>query len=175
MKTNLTSCDGTSCCTACSSMMEPVEYYLARPVRQEMQSTAATATTTIIYTDVSRNIGRICLHCGLKRDKKKQSSGFVLLAAGGIGLLVSIVLIASGSSVGTLGVLLLIAGIAALIAGRAFAVPRGFCVVAKFTANEQQYKKSYLENMFRDYASKEHPHGGFVYLTPDLAKKLTRM
>lgn len=175
MKTNLTSCDGASRCTTCSSMMEPVEYYLARPVRQETQSTATTATTTIVYTDVSRNIGHICLHCGLKRDKKKQSSGFILLAAGGIVLLASIVLIASGSSAGTLSVLLLIAGIAALIAGIAFAVPRGFCVVAKFAANEQQHKKGYLENLFRDYASKEHPKSGFVYLTPDLAKKLAKI
>jgi len=109
------------------------------------------------------------------RDKQKQFLGFTWLVAGGIGLLVSIVLIASDPSAGTLGVLLVIAGVAALIAGIAFAEPRGFCVVAKFATNEQQDKKSYLENLLHDYASKEHPHSGFVYLTPDLAKNLTRM
>jgi hypothetical protein len=73
-----------SVCPNCGRPMQVVDYYTARPLRQEeIRRTYESHTIRITYTDVNPHSGNICLFCARDNSKGSRTTGLMLMAGGG--------------------------------------------------------------------------------------------
>lgn len=168
-------------CPHCGGRLRTVEYYTAKPVRQQtLQRDFNTQTVVTTYTNVQRRIGGICFTCADKRQRMNRIAGLVVLIAGGLGgiaamvtgLIRSNIAAAQGGNIGAamngpmalmiLCLLLAVVGLSVFVGSRAFHPGRALSSGALFLL--------FLKRML-----KEGHHPGLVCLMPEQAAKLEKV
>ena len=167
-------------CPNCGRSMKTIDYYTARPLRQEERPRDLNTKTVITtYTDISHRQGNICFFCAHENMKNKRIAGLILLIVSGVasgvsmlaGLVLSTIAQNNGQDVGAaLGLpmaLMCIFLVLAII---------GLCVFLgsnSYNPN-RNYNQDQLFLLFTKSAYKEYPLGGLVYLAPWQVKQMRK-
>ena len=167
-------------CPNCGQPMPTVDYYTARPLRQEeIQRDINSKTVITTYTDVSPHQGVICLRCVREHNKTKRAAGLLLLLGGGsacsismlVGLVLSNLAQSSGGDVGaSLGLPMALMCIFFLLAIVGLALFRGSTSLDP----SRNYTQDQLFPIFFERLRKEYPPIRVVYLSPQQVNQMKR-
>ena len=159
-------------CSTCGRVMKTIDYYTAKVLkREETGRDLSTRTIVTSYTDVAHHTGNICLFCAHEEQKKKRTTGLVMLVGGAIlsmaammtGLVLSAIAEGDGGDVGAvLGLpmaLMCIFLVLAII---------GLCIYGEANVYNPRRKFS-QDQLFLNFSKrmeKENLQVGIVYLSP---------
>jgi hypothetical protein len=171
---------GDTACPNCGHPLQTVDYYTARPVKQEeVRRDYNSRTIAITYTDVNPHSAAVCLHCARAAARSRRTAGLALLIGGGAtstismftGLVRSTLAQNAGENVGAaLGLPMTLMCVFLIVAIVGLSIYLG----SRCLDPDRKYTQDQLYSYFIKDIEKESQQVGVVYLTPAQVKQMKR-